>query len=1097
MSKQVISRLANRQTGPLSFQQEGLWFLSQLDPASPRYNVARGLRLRGALVREALQGAVNEIVRRHQTLRSRFIDAGGKPMQTVERNVTVPVTFVDLADEPDREARLRSVCGEQIGRPFDLSRDALLRASLIRMTERDHALVFVMPHIACDGWSLINLVREFLACYEMLSTGRPPALPDLPVQYLDYVAWQRQWATGKDLERQLAYWREKLASMEPLDLPTDRPRPAQPTMRNGALPFRLSKELSERLKALARAETSTLFMTLLAAFQALLSRYTSQTDVAVGVPIANRRFVELEGLVGFFANTLVMRGDLRGDPTFHQWLARVKAEALAAYEHADLPFERLVQELQPNRDLSRNPLFQTLFQLRNYPKQITQAGALEAEPIELPSAIAKFDLVLAMSESADGLKAIFEYNLDLFEPATIARLFGHFQTLLEAICAEPEKRLSELTLLTEAERRQVVAEWNRTQDHIQPDACIHRMFEEQAAKSPHAIAVVCGAHAVTYRELNRRSNQLARRLRSCGVQAETLVAICMNRSIGMIAAMLAVLKAGGAYVPLDPAYPRERMLFILQDTQAPVLLTQAGVLAESAIGMTNFSLVDGSLPDGRKPPIKLIDVDAEDSAFAEPSDENLASLAAPENLAYVIYTSGSTGIPKGVMIEHRNAAAFLQWAHRAFTPEDLAGVLATTSICFDLSVFEIFAPLTAGGRVLLLENALAVQDMDAAVAPSLLNTVPSAMAELLRLSRLPNSIRAVSLAGEPLTPDLVAQIARHTSAQKIFDLYGPSETTTYSTWSVRKAPGPQTIGRPIANTQIYILDPHGNPVPIGVPGEIYIGGSGVARGYLNRPALTAERFLPNPFQAGAGAWFYRTGDIARYSADGNIQLIGRRDDQVKIRGFRVELGEIEAALSRHFDVRESVVLGCADHTGNKRLVAYVVARASRQSQAEELKHFLKKTLPEYMIPGAWVHLDSLPHMPNGKIDRAALPPPETRPSGDEGAFVAPRTAAETSIATVWAEVLEVERVGIYDNFFELGGHSLLAAQVVSRLQQAFEVELPLRALFDQQTVSELAETISIIRENTSEAKVNEPTLRIEFPSEEKGTSTDEAGKTNI
>jgi amino acid adenylation domain-containing protein len=1059
VSKQFISRIKDRQSGPLSFEQEGLWFLNQLDPSSPRYNVARALRLRGNLAIGPLQAALDEIVRRHESLRSHFTNVNGIPMQVIGQRAAVPMTFIDLSDKPDNGDRVRSICEEQVQRPFDLSADLMLRACLVRLTESDHVLLVVVPHITCDGWSLVILFRELLSLYEMLVAGQAPSLPELPIQYLDYAAWQRQWLTGEVLERQLGYWRDKLSAVSVLDLPTDRLRTPAQSSRNGARAFRLSKKLSDHLKALSRAEKSSFFMTLLAAFKTLLYRYTNQSDLVIGFPIANRRFVELEGLIGFFANTLVLRSDLSGNPTFRELLGRIRDNALTAYEYQDLPFEKLVEEVHPQRDLSRNPLFQVAFQLRNYPDQLVQIAGLTAEPIELRSGIAKFDLSLAMKETADGLSAEFEYKVDLFESASIERMFGHLEMLLQSIAADPGRRLSELTLLTEPERRQLIVEWNTTRQNSQNDKCIHQLFEEQVDRNPDATAVVCGPNQLTYRELNRRANQLAHLLKSYGVKAETLVGVCLERSTEMILAMLAILKAGGAYVPLDPVYPRERMRFILRDTQAAVLLTEARLI-EDAIGDLPESHQTCSQPAATDAtPLKVICLDKHHGEISKQCEQNLAAPTFPKNLAYVIYTSGSTGTPKGVMIEHRSAAAFLDWAHSVFTKDELAGVVASTSICFDLSVFEIFAPLTTGGRIILVENALALAHMDSAVVPTLVNTVPSGMTELLRLGGLPRSIRTVNLAGEPLKASLVLQIDQETSAEQIYDLYGPSETTTYSTYTRRSADGVQTIGRPIAGTQIYILDPHGNLTPVAVPGEIHISGAGLARGYLNRPELTAEKFIANPFGVEPGARLYRTGDIGRYLPDGNIELIGRKDGQVKIRGFRIELGEIESVLSRHPKVREAVVVAREDRPGDKRLTAYVVGRGDQQPQADELKQFLKATLPDYMVPSAWVSLASLPHTPNGKINRAALPAPDEGQSDVAGELTAPSTNVEKILASIWAEVLRVERVGIRDNFFDLGGHSLLAMQVLSRLRSVFSAEIPLRALFESPTIEELAQRI--------------------------------------
>ena len=1069
MQNQFIPRNKDRQCAPLSFAQEGLWFLDQLEPNSSRYNVSRALRLRGQLAIKAVQASLDAIVIRHEVLRTNFSAANGIPTQVIRQTSPVQLALIDLSGLPgrEREEKLQSLFDEQVQRPFDLAADLMLRPCLIRLTESDHILLLVLPHITSDGWSTDILCSELLSLYEAFLGGNPSPLPKLPIQYADYAIWQREWLKGEVLQEQLSYWTKALSGVPLLDLTTDHPRSAALSSRNGSQSWKFSKALSEQLKALGQKRRTTFFMTLLAAFKTLLHRYTSQTDIVIAFPIANRRYVELEGLIGFFTNTLLIRTDVSDNPTFLELLAHVREGALGAYEHQDLPFEKLVQELKPERELGRNPLFQVMFQLRNYPSHPVRISNLTIEPFALNSGIAKFDLSLAMRDEADGLSADMDFNADLFDGATITRMFGHFQTLLQSILADPGRRLSELQLLTERERRQLV-DWNETRRDYPRDKCLQQLFEEQVERTPDAVAVVFGSEQLSYRELNFRANQLARYLRDRGVGPESLVGVCLNRSIEMIVCLLGVLKAGGAYVPLDPAYPMDRISFILEDTKAFSLLTEKRLIDDLRPQTFTNDAVDKENHQ-RKFSIdergwKAICLDTDWREISRESRDNLQSQATAENLAYVIYTSGSTGTPKGVMIEHRNAVAFVSWAHSAFSKEDFAGVIASTSICFDLSVFELFAPLTSGGRVILVDNALALGQLDAAVAPTLINTVPSVMTELLGLKEFPPTIRTVNLAGEPLNTTLVTEIYQQTTAKHVYDLYGPSETTTYSTCALRMGDGVQTIGGPIANSQIYILDQRMNSVPVGIPGELYIGGDGVARGYINRPELTAEKFLANPFSAEEGGRLYKTGDLARYLPHGNIQFIGRVDNQVKIRGYRIELGEIEAVLTRHPQVGHAVVTVREDSPGDKRLVAYVVATEKEELQANELRQFLKTKLPDYMVPRAFVNLASLPLTATGKINRKALPAPDECALEAQEEFAAPRTPVEALLAQIWSEVLKLQRVGIHDNFFDLGGHSLLATQVISRIRDAFNLEIPLRTVFESPTIDELAVSVSHMRE---------------------------------
>jgi len=818
-------------------------------------------------------------------------------------------------------------------------------------------------------------------------------------------------------------------------------------------------------------------MTLLAVLQVLLYRYSGQEDVVIGSPIANRNRTEIEGLIGLFVNTLVLRTDLSGNLTFRQLVSRVRDVCLGAYAHQDMPFEKLVQELQPERNLSRNPLFQVMFALQNATRPLAEVSGFSFERMEIETRTSQFDLALFLREREGKLIGFLEYNTDLFDRSTIERMAGHFQTLLGGIVADPDQSISTLPLLTEEEKHLLLVEWNDMAADYPEDSCIHELFEAQVERTPEVVAVQFEGKQLTYRELNSRANQLAHYLKGLGVGPEKLVGICLERSLETVIGLLGILKAGGAYVPLDPAYPREHLAFMLVDARVSVLLTQGGIIEDSRWRRED-SDPRSSILD---PPMKIVCLDIDRETIARGIEQNPRPDMKPDNLAYIIYTSGSTGQPKGVAIEHRNTVAFLYWAKSVFKGNELAGVLASTSICFDLSVFELFVPLSWGGKVILAENALHLHSLPDKNSVTLINTVPSVVTELRGIGGLPDSIRTVNLAGEVLRSDLVKQIYESANVEKVYDLYGPSETTTYSTFTLRTLDGPATIGRPIANTRIYILDGHLQPVPIGVPGELYIGGAGVGRGYLNRPELTCEKFILDPFSDEMKLRLYRTGDFARYQSDGNIEFLGRVDNQVKIRGYRIELGEIETVLNQHPLVSQSVVVARKDVTeqedgannpkskiqnlkSSPRLIAYLVP-TGHQPSINELCGFLKEKLPHYMIPSAFVMLDTLPLLPNGKVDRQKLPSPDDIKLQLIEEFVAPRTEIEELVAQVWREVLKIENIGIYDSFFELGGHSLLAVQIVSRLRETFSREISLHVFFDASSVADLALTMeTLIRE---------------------------------
>ncbi|MEH2112688.1 amino acid adenylation domain-containing protein [Nostoc sp.] len=1042
---------------PLSFGQQGLWFINQLTPDSPTYNISLVISFKGCLNLAVLQDSINEIIRRHEVLRTSFTVIDGQPAQVINQAPPLILAIEDLRSLSDSESPLdtlrerpqeaQRLATEFAQQPFDLSAQSLLRAKILQLSEKNYHLIITLHHIIADGWSIGILIKEIAVLYEAFSTGELPALPDLPIQYRDFVNWQRKWLDFERIQSLLTYWKQKLQGELPiLNLPTDRPRRSfvsdRQIFKGAQGKLVLSQTLTKELKNLSRHSGVTLFMTLLTAFKTLLYRYTGQTDILVGSPIANRQRAEVESLIGFFVNVLVLRTDLSGDLSFQELLTRVKSTALEAYIHQDLPFEKLVEEIQPNRDLSYNPLFQVMFVLQNVPLSNPRLSDISVTCEEGYNGTSKFDLTLFMEDDEQGLVATCEYNTDLFNADTIARMLLNFQTLLESIVSNPEQRISDLQLLTPSEVQQLLIEWNNTDKDYPQDKCIHKLFEAQVEKTPSNIAVIFENQKLTYQELNDRANQLAHYLQKLGVKPEVIVGVCMKRSPEMLIALLAILKVGGAYVPLDPAYPQERLTFMLEDSQSKILLTQSHLVELFA-----------------KSNVHIVCVDRDSQLLSQQSRENLFSEVKSNNLAYVIYTSGSTGVPKGVAIAHQSCVAFLTWSREVFTDNDLAGVLASTSICFDLSIFELFVPLSWGGRVILVENALHLPSLVAEV--SLVNTVPSIIAELLQVDGLPPSVRTVNLAGEALQNQLVQQIYQNDRIQKVLNLYGPSEDTTYSTFTqVNKGDNRVTIGRPIANTQIYLFDTKLQPVPIGIPGEIYIGGAGLARGYLNRPELTKERFISNPLNNKLESWLYKTGDLARYLPDGNLEYLGRIDHQVKIRGFRIELGEIENALLKHPAVKKIVVLAREDKPRVQQLVAYLVLLPDQTLTTNELRSYLKQLLPEYMVPGVFIFLDTLPLLPNGKVNRGALPIPEALRPTLTTSYEIPQSKIEQQIAKLWQEVLHLELVGIHDNFFDLGGHSLLMIQVNHKLRSILQREISVVTMFQNPTIYSLAQYLS-------------------------------------
>ena len=1056
-----IPRRPTGEPATLSYAQERLWFLAQLDPKSTAYVRVIPIRLTGALCVEALQQSLTELVRRHEALRTAMPTVAGQPAPFIAPARPIPLPMFDLVDlaPAEREERVRQLAHQESQRPIELSQAPLFRATLLRLGLEEHVLILTTHHIVTDAWSDSIMWREIAALYGAFSRGQAAPLPEPPIQYADYAWAQRQWLQGDVLNGQVAYWRQQLSGAPALVLPTDRPRVAAQTERGGRYTVTLPANLSLAIQSLSRQEGATLFMTLFAAFNALLYRYSGQTDLSLGTPIAGRTNAETERLIGFFVNTLVMRTDLSGDPTFRELLGRVRQTTLGAYDHQDMPFAKLVQELNPQRNLGTNPLFQVMFNLWNVPPKVMQFPGLQTSEVEFDKEVAQFELSLDMAETPEGLLCVFEYFADLFDEATIVRMAEHFKTLLAGIVEHPDQQISALPLLTESERHQLLIEWNDTRVEYPQDVCIHRLFEAQVERTPDAIAVQFENQQLTYDDLNRRANQLAHYLQSLGLEPETLVGLCMERSPEMVIGVLGILKAGAAYVPLDPAYPQERLEYMLADSHAQVLITQQHLV-------DRFSQNDAY----------ILCPQAERESIAQQRDDNPDSRVGPDNLVYVIYTSGSTGAPKGVMVQHGSLVNFAWYAgvEYALVPGDR--VLQFAALSWDTSAEEIFPCLTRGATLVLRTDAMISSIrtfvrccQDWAITMLTLPTVywhelaAGLVAENLSL---PPSVRMISMGGEMAHPERLALWQECVSRDvRLVNTFGLTEATAVSTLcdlTLKKFTfGQVPIGRPIANTWAYLLDSQLQLVPVGVPGTLYIGGKGVSRGYLNRAELTTARFISDPYRPGER--LYNTGDLARWLQDGNIGYLGRADNQVKVRGYRIELGEIETALCRHPAVHNGVVVACEDVTGGKQLVAYVVPRTGAAPTLSDLRHFLKESLPEYMLPAALLTLDRLPLTPSGKVDRRALPAPDQAQTELAESFVAPRTPTEETLANLWAEVLGIKPVGIHDNFFELGGHSLVAARLMSRLYKAFEIDLPVGTLFEASTVASLAQHIDAIK----------------------------------
>lgn len=1024
------------QDGPLSFTQQRFWFFQNLVPDTSAYHVCFGVRLQGPLDRGLLQRTIDEIVRRHELLRTVFTAPDGQPVQSVlpAGRVALPLTDLSASTEAQQTRRFDELSKEFARRPFDLTTEPPFRAALFALAPADHAVVVAMHHIASDAWSVTAFLRELAAIYDAFAAGAASPLPELQVQYRDFAAWQRDRLSRPELDAERAYWTQKLTGAPTLQLPTDRPRPAFQTFTGGRATFSIAKPLADALDGVARQERGTLFMALLAGFYALLHRYSGQSDLVVGTAIAGRSRSELEPLIGPFINTLALRTDLSGDPTFRTLLARARETALEAYAHQDLPFEKVVDDLKLDRALNRNPLFQVMLALQNVPPAPPELRGLRLSAFDIDRSTTVSDLEIIFWPTAEGLEGYVRYSTDLLDAPTVDRMLRHFEVLLEAAAAAPDRRLSDLPLLTQQEG-DALASWNRTATEYPRDLTVHEAFERQAALTPDAPAVVWGSTRLSYRELDRRANALAQTLVAAGIAADDRVAVVLDRSAHFIVAALGIMKAGGAYLPIEATCPSDRLGFMLRDAGVRLAITEPSLAAR--------------IRDCGAEPLTIADVDAPGAAAAP------AVRTRSAHLAYVIYTSGSTGRPKGVALSHRGLQALVAWHNRVYavTAEDRAALVA--GLGFDASVWELWPYLLAGACVHVPEDetrgsaALLLEWL--ARSRVTICFAPTPLAEAMFETPMPEhlALRALLTGGDKL---------HHVPAAlpfTVYNNYGPTESTVVTSWTEIRGGTAQTpsIGRPVDNTRVHVLDARLTPVPVGVPGELFVAGDSLARGYLDRPDLTADRFIPDPFAIEPGGRMYRTGDLVRRSASGDLEFLGRLDDQVKIRGFRIELGEIESVLAQHDGVREAVVIAREGRAGNRRLVAYVIGREQAATAAELTRH-LKDRLPGYMVPSAIVSLDAFPLTPNGKVDRAALPDPGiTQPAARDAAE--PSSEVERQLAAIWARVLRLDHVGLHENFFEIGGDSILALQVVSAARQV-DLKLTPRQIFEHPTVAELA-----------------------------------------
>ncbi len=1052
----------SRQTNrfPLSYAQQRMWFLDRMEPGNPMYNNPAAVSIKGKVNVGAIRKALAEMGKRHEVLRTVFEDEGGIPVQIIQDKVKLQLRELDFSHLPEAEKQdaLHQESTLEAQRPFDLSAGPLLRTTLIRLGADDYAFLLTMHHIISDAWTLNIFIKEFAELYEGFAKERPIELAALPIQYVDFACWQRDYLTGDVLQEQLSYWSKVLDGADKaMDLPLDHPRPKMQTFNGDVAYFKVDAAVARQLEDFSKKQDVTLFMTALAAIDLLFYRYSGQEDVSIGTPIANRNRSEVEYLLGVFINTLVMRANMGDDPTFADLVQRVKETALGAYAHQDIPFEMLVEELKPERDMSRPPFYQVMFVMQNAAPPPLRLDDVVIEPLELHTPTAKFDITIVLEPVADGIDGQIVYNTDLFEKETIDRLIGHFQNILSAINSCSHKKLSEFPLLTEAERGLLLQECSAANVAIAAFAKpVHELFEEQARRRDATIH--CGQDRVSYEQFNQRANQLARLLTARGVGPESTVGVYLERSLDLLVSMMAVFKAGGTMLPLDPDYPTDRIFYMLDDSGASTVIASSDLrrhLAEAGVD--------------------IIDLHEDAKSIQEQSPNNLEKDISPHNGAYIIYTSGSTGRPKGVVVAH-NAFSQHCLAMRDFYEFNEADrVLQFASTNFDASLEQIFPTLLAGADLVMRDNNVwTPQELARVIRAQKLTVVnlPTAYWNQFIQSwqddrENDSPVRLLIVGGDlMLTDSLKRWQASSLKNARLLNAYGPTEAVITSTiFEIPKdssalEEGAIPIGAATPGRAVYILDRFGNPTPIGAPGELHIGGDLLARGYLHRPELTAERFTPDPFSEKKGGRLYRTGDLVRFNRFGAIEFLGRVDDQVKIRGYRIELGEIEAALKQFHGITAAVVVAHLDEAGDKRLVAYYVFDGENAPGIDALRAFLGARLPDYMIPTAFVSLDALPLTPSGKVDRKALPVPSRLRPDLSAQYVAPRSKTEERLAEIMADVLKVDQVGIYDNFFDLGGHSMLGTQIIAQVQEEFQVELPLRALFENPTVAGIAVAIA-------------------------------------
>ncbi|BCL83217.1 non-ribosomal peptide synthetase [Ktedonobacteria bacterium brp13] len=1045
-------------TFPLSFAQQRLWFLDQMEPGSTAYILSRVQRFRDYLSMEALEHSLEDMMQRHEMLRTTFEERDGQPVQIIQRTGrhTFPVIDMQGLGHAARDSEIQRLIRQEAQNPFNLAQGPLFRMALVRSAAQEHVMLLTLHHIITDQWSNEILVRELTALYQAHLTGQSLSLAVLPIQYADYALWQQQWLQGQVLETQLTYWRKQLAGVAPLELPFDHPRPAVQTYRGATQTQLVPAVVLTQLQMLSQQEGTTLFMLLLAAFQVLLLRYTGQSDISVGTPIANRTRAEIEGVIGFFVNTLVMRSDLSGNPTFQQFLGSVREVCLQAYAHQDIPFEKVVEALEPERDLSHTPLFQVMFVLQNALREQGERSREAQEPLLTESTNSKFDLTLSIRESRQGLICSLEYNIDLFKAATITRLFQHWQVLLEGLVQNAQAHISDVPLLTVSEREQLVVAWNDTQAAYPEHLCLHNLFEQQVARTPDAIALEYEDEQVTYKRLDRLANQVAHYIQRLGVGPDVLVGVGLERSFALVIGILGILKAGGAYVPLDTTYPRQRLVSIIEEAHISIVLTMSQF-------RENLPVVE-----------HVVCLDREWSIISSfPGEEPPSTTTLPANLAYVIYTSGSTGRPKGVMIPHQGVVHYVDWSSKYYEVIAGSGSPVHSPLSFDLTVTSLFPALVVGRRLVLVPEAPGIESLSQVLRQqnefSLLKITPAhldLLGQVLQPEDFSTAAKALIIGGEALHSDSVRVWRESVPTIRLINEYGPTETVVgcciYEIAQDEKLVGAVPIGRPLPNTQIYLLDAQLQLVPFGVPGELYIGGVGLGRGYLNRPDLTAERFIANPFSTEPGRCLYKTGDVARYrAADGTLEYLGRIDNQVKLRGYRIELAEIEAVLRQDPQVVDCAALLQEEGVGGPRLISYVVERTSGTLTAEVLTGMLRKYFPIYMLPSAFIMVDALPLSSNGKVDRRQLSGLEPTLAMGHMALSEPRSPIEEMLLKIWRDLLTQPTLGIHDNFFAVGGHSLLATRLIAQIRAVLQIDIPVRLVFDAPTVAELAQSVAL------------------------------------